>query len=167
MTIDTRSAATQWEKTHRRYHCPRKTKVPSWDPYGGARVVATEKDVRHARRERPMGDILIAEGDTLWANPDTPEIRRLLSAGRIVEVPGGAPAPDPARVAGDGVETVLDNGRLAGTLKGNHIDTADQLAQAWLDGSLKQIRGLGRGGLREIGESLVTAGLIAVEDLGG
>lgn len=166
MTIDTRSAATQWEKTHRRFHCPRKTKVPSWDPYGGARVVATEKDVRHARQERPMGDILIAEGDTFWANPDTPEIRRLLSVGRIHPVDARAAAPDPTKVEGDGVETVLDNGRLVGTLKGGGIDTADHLAQAWLDGSLKQVRGLGRGGLREIGEALVTAGLIAVEDLG-
>lgn len=167
MSTDTRSAAVQWEKTHRRYHCPRRTKVPAWDAFGGARVVATETNAKHARENRPLGDILIAEGDTFWANPDTPKIRELLASGRIHEIRDGAAAPDGGRVHGDGVDTVLDNGRLIRTLRGLGIESADALAQVYLDGGLTGKPGIGKASIAEIGEALVTAGLIAVEDLAG
>lgn len=134
MSTDTRSAAAQWAKTHIRYHCPRRTKVPAWDPYGGAKVVATETNVKHARPERPLGDILIAEGDSFWANPDTPKIRELVGQGRIVALAPLAPTPD-------------------------------QLAQAFVDGELKGKPGIGKAFLAEIGEALVTEGLILASDL--
>lgn len=165
MSTDTRSAAAQWAKTHIRYHCPRRTKVPAWDPYGGAKVVATETNVKHARPERPLGDILIAEGDSFWANPDTPKIRELVGQGRIVALAPLAPTPDGGKVQGDGLETVLDNGRLIGALRGLGIDTPDQLAQAFVGGELKGKPGIGKAFLAEIGEALVTEGLILASDL--
>lgn len=165
MTTDTRSAAAQWAKTHRQFHCPRRTKVPAWDTFGGAPVVATETNAKHARPERPQGDILIAEGDTFWANPDTPKIRELLGTGRIHEVPAGSKAPDGGRVHGNGVELVIDNRRLVSTLKGMGIETGDALAQAYLEGSLTGKAGIGKASLAEIGESLVDAGLILADDL--
>jgi hypothetical protein len=165
MTTDTRSAAAQWAKTHTRFHCPRRTKVPAWDAYGGAKVVATETNVKHARTERPLGDILIAEGDTFWANPDTPKIRELVGAGRIVALAPTAPTPDGGKVHGDGVDTVLDNRRLVATLRGMGIDTPDQLAAAYVGGELRGKPGIGKAFLAEIGEALVTEGLILAEDL--
>lgn len=163
--MTTRNAAAQWEKTHVQFHCPRRTKVPSWDAFGGAPVVATETNVKHARRGREFGDILIAEGDTFWANPDTPKIRELVGAGRIHEVREGAPRPDGGRVHGSGVELVLDNRRLVSTLRGLNIDTGDALAQAYLDGGLVGKPGIGKASIFEIGEALVDAGLITTADL--
>lgn len=165
MSTNTRTASQQWEKTHRRFHCPRRTKVPAWDAFGGARVVATEVNVKHARRDRPLGDILIAEGDTFWANPDTPKIRELLGLGRIHELREGAPVPDGGRVHGDGVDTILDNRRLVATLKGMGVESMDALAQVYLEGGLTGKPGIGKASVHEIGEALVTAGLITTEDL--
>ena len=165
MSTDTRSAAAQWAKTHKRFHCPRRTKVPAWDTFGGAPVVATETNAKHARPGREQGDILIAEGDTFWANPDTPKIRELLGTGRIHALSDGAPTPDNGRVHGNGVELVIDNRRLVGTLKGLGLETGDALAQAYLDGGLVGKAGIGKASLAEIGEALVDAGLIASDDL--
>lgn len=163
--MTTRNAAAQWERTHVQFHCPRRTKVPAWDTFGGAPVVATETNAKHARRGREFGDILIAEGDTFWANPDTPKIRELVAQGRIHPLGAGASAPDGDRVHGDGVELVLDNRRLVGTLKGLGIDTGDALAQVYLDGGLVGKAGIGKASIHEIGEALVDAGLIAADDL--
>ena len=163
--MTTRNAAAQWEKTHVQFHCPRRTKVPAWDAFGGAPVVATETNVKHARHGREFGDILIAEGDTFWAHPDTPKIRELVGSGRIHQLGAGAPVPDGGRVHGNGVELVLDNRRLVGTLRGLGLETGDALAQAYLDGGLVGKPGLGKASLAEIGEALVDAGLITSDDL--
>ncbi len=165
MSTDTRTAASQWVKTQRRFHCPRRTKVPAWDAFGGARVVATETNVKHARPERPLGDILIAEGDTFWANPDTPKIRELLSTGRIQQLAESAPAPDATKVHGDGLAAILDSPRLISTLRSLGIDTPDQLAAAYVEGELKGKPGIGKAFYAEIGEALVTDGLILASDL--
>ena len=50
-------------------------------------------------------------------------------------------------------------------LRGLGIDTPDQLAQAFVDGELKGKPGIGKAFLAEIGEALVTEGLILASDL--
>lgn len=162
MTTKTQSPAEQWAKTHKRYQA-RPRALPAYDPYAGSRVLFIEFNIKHARPERPLGDLAVAEGDVFYAHPGTPEIRKHLGQGTIVELHHDGPAPDSNVLATDTLEGVLADRPLISKLRGLGYETGDDLASGYLSGALRSQ--VSRKAQVTIGDSLVTAGLITPDQL--
>lgn len=156
------SPAEQWAQTHKRYQA-RSRPAPAYDPYAGGRVLFIEFNIKHARPERPLGDLAVAEGDVFYAHPGTPEIKKHLGLGTIAEIHHNGPAPVSDLLATDTLEGVLADRPLISKLKGLGYESGDELAEAYLTGKLRGQ--VSRKAQTVIGDSLVTAGLIGPDQL--
>ncbi len=134
-------------------------------------VYLFELDHRH-----PGGQVTICEGDTVTCYP-TPKVQALLGTGNVEQVTDAtvieeaiaksAPAPvvETADIAPESLFNLELDERIIDAVTAGGFNSIGSVAEAYREGALEQVKGIGKGRLEKIGHALVSAGHLDEDDL--